>query len=145
MRLMPVRTAALLLLCVLVTYVMPANASDVAPDASARCQALMSMDFSAIQEAPTQISAVRHIENAEELLSDLPDLSALPPNIVAVMKKSLLHMQPMCRVAGYVTPNVGFLLALPDDHWNGKFLHLGCGGWCGDFRWFVASCALHPQ
>ena len=38
-----------------------------------------------------------------------------------------------CRVEGVVAPTVGILLYLPTEHWNGKFMMVGCGGACGAF------------
>ena len=38
-----------------------------------------------------------------------------------------------CRVQGVIAPNVGFLLLMPTQKWNGKFMMTGCGGACGDF------------
>lgn len=110
--------------------------------AEQRCEALSSADFSSVINAPTQISEVKFITDADTLLRPLDDVT---PELLPILMKSLVRMQPLCRVAGYVAPNVGFLLVLPGSHWNGKFLHLGCGGWCGDTGWFAALCALHPE
>lgn len=71
----------------------------------AQCEDLAKADFSGIQDAPTAVTEAKRAGVSD----DLP---------------------PHCRVAGYVTPNVGFELLLPDK-WNGKFLHVGCGGFCG--------------
>jgi hypothetical protein len=113
--------------------------------ARSRCQALGSMDFSNVVDAPTQISSTRHIDNSEEVLRELADLSDMPREVLQVLKRSLSRVEPMCQVTGYVSPNVGFLLVLPDTRWNGKFLHLGCFGWCGDLQLFTARCALNPR
>ena len=43
-----------------------------------------------------------------------------------------------CQVEGYVAPQVGFGIVLPDTHWNGKFIEVGCGGFCGSFD--VSEC-----
>jgi len=34
---------------------------------------------------------------------------------------------------------VGFLLRLPTNNWNGKFIEQGCGGYCGNYR-FITWC-----
>jgi hypothetical protein len=41
-----------------------------------------------------------------------------------------------------VAPTVGFVLVLP-PHWNGRFLELGCGGFCGTnyFGWEFFSAS----
>lgn len=37
-----------------------------------------------------------------------------------------------CRVEGYMTPHVKFIMQLPPpDKWNGRFLLAACEGWCG--------------
>ena len=36
-----------------------------------------------------------------------------------------------CRVLGFVRPAINFEIHLPTTGWNGKFLMLGCGGFCG--------------
>lgn len=36
-----------------------------------------------------------------------------------------------CRVTGLIAPNTRFELRMPTTSWNGKFLMLGCGGYCG--------------
>ena len=74
--------------------------------AAARCNALASTDFSTIPDAPTQVVEARLIEAS----ADVP---------------------AFCLVRGYVTPNVGFKLQLPESGWNGKFFQAGCGGACG--------------
>jgi hypothetical protein len=57
--------------------------------------------------------------------------------------KAIGQVQPTCRVSGYVAPNAGFVLLLPVSQWNGKLLHVGCGGWCGTTDYVPGSCALH--
>jgi hypothetical protein len=36
-----------------------------------------------------------------------------------------------CRVLGYVRPAINFEIRLPIRTWNGRFLMVGCGGFCG--------------
>jgi feruloyl esterase len=111
-------------------------------DRKARCEALVSADFSTFRDAPAAISDAKLIENVRDMLGPVDNI---PPDLTPIVMQSLATMQPLCRVSGYVSPNVGFLLVLPASNWNGKFLHLGCGGWCGDTRWFAVLCALHPD
>src|SRR5437879_6165643 len=66
------------------------------------CKALESVDFSAVPDAPTQVSSATSMPAAR----DLP---------------------AYCQVRGYVSPSVGIELALPIP-WNGKFMEGGCGG-----------------
>jgi hypothetical protein len=78
--------------------------------AVSKCVALGHTDFSAIQDAPTQIIGAK---------------------IVAPGENGPEH----CAVQGYVSPNVGFEMRLPTTQWNGRFIELGCGGACGTTQW----------
>ena len=87
-----------------------------APNTSASpdtgCAALASVDFSGIQDAPTQIVDAKLTEASDG--------------------------QPAyCQIQGYIWPQVGFEVRLPISHWNGKFFELGCGGRCGTFAWMM--------
>lgn len=73
---------------------------------AAQCSSLESADFSGIQDAPTQVTAAK--------LVDAHD-----------------NAPAYCQVKGYIAPNVGIELRLPAANWNGKFLEVGCGGFCG--------------
>jgi hypothetical protein len=110
-------------------------AQSVPANDDARCQALARVDFSNIADAPAQITEAKVAKDVRGLLGEAEVNEALA--------KAVGHVQPMCRVSGYVTPNVGFVLLLPVSQWNGKFLHVGCGGWCGSTAFVPISCALH--
>lgn len=77
-------------------------------DAASSCDSLRSADFSTLLDAPTRIrSAVADGEGADA----------------------------RCLVEGVIAPEVGFELRLPSAaRWNGKFVMLGCGGFCGRTR-----------
>jgi feruloyl esterase len=45
-----------------------------------------------------------------------------------------------CMVNGYISPNITFKMGLP-YRWNGRLLHVGCGGHCGVTTNFDSSCA----
>lgn len=103
----------------LATVIFIANIPAVlAAEEAELCSALQTVDFSTIQDAPTEIIASNLVATTE----DLP---------------------AYCQVQGYIAPQVGFEIRLPADNWNGKFLQLGCGGGCGFV--VVESCfdALH--
>ncbi len=74
--------------------------------AAAKCKALQNVDFSGIQDAPTQLTETRLIEASDNLPAH-------------------------CRARGYITPNIGIEISLPISNWNRKFLEVGCGGYCG--------------
>jgi hypothetical protein len=88
--------------------------AEPAKDATERCKALGSADFSQVQDAPAQVIETKAVDRSV----DTPGY---------------------CQVSGYVTPNVGFLLRLPQDNWNGRFIELGCGGFCGSTE-HISEC-----
>jgi Tannase and feruloyl esterase len=90
-------------------FASPARGAVGAPkpvDPTAKCNALQREDFSAVPEAPTEVTA-SHLVDAT---GDLP---------------------AYCQVLGYVHPNVGIEIRLPSSDWNGKFFYAGCSAACG--------------
>lgn len=85
--------------------------------AAASCSALLSMDFSHIEDAPLQLTDARAI---------------------AASRKSPAY----CRVRGYIWPQVGIEMHLPLAHWNGKFMEVGDGGWGGEMYLFLCRGPL---
>jgi hypothetical protein len=95
-----------------------AHATPANPNAAAvQCKASESVDFSGIQDAPTQVREAK-----------LVDPTGNAPGY--------------CQVQGYVTPQVGFELLLTVTNWNGKFIHLGAGGHGGDIWPGVCSVPI---
>jgi len=87
-----------------------------AGDAAATCEALKGVDFTTVQDAPTQVIATRTVAAAGEVPAH-------------------------CRVEGYVAPNVGFVLRLPvRQDWNGKFAHMAPGGYGGSLEIMTPWC-----
>jgi tannase/feruloyl esterase len=78
------------------------------------CQALLSLDFSRVQDAPLQIVDAR---------------------VVPASGKTPAY----CRVHGYVLPQVGIEMRLPVANWNGKLLEVGDGGWGGAMYLFLCE------
>lgn len=76
------------------------------PAAAVECSELLKPDFSALPDAPTQLT----------LATSVDAQGSVPA---------------YCRVQGYVRPRVRFELRLPRESWNGKLLMEGCGGFCG--------------
>jgi hypothetical protein len=88
------------------------------PDALVeRCEALNTVDFTTVQDAPTQI---------------------IETKIVPASGKDPAY----CRIQGYVVPQVGFELRLPLSAWNGMFLEVGDGGWGGTMFLFLCDGPL---
>ena len=91
---------------------------------------LPTADFTTIQDAPTQVTEARVVDAA----GDVP-----------------AH----CRVEGYVSPNVEFVLQLPrSSDWNSKFIEMSPGGyggstevytvgWCEDALRRGYACITH--
>lgn len=107
--------AALLILSAYAAADVDTSSQETLKRAEERCQALGKLDLSDTQDARIQIGEARLI------LTDGAQDTA--------------H----CQVTGYVAPSVGFLLRLPAFNWNGKFLQMGCGGWCGTTTGIAAS------
>jgi hypothetical protein len=83
-----------------------APASSSAAAASA-CSALPDIDFSSIQDAPTQVQSTTLVEAKDGLPA-------------------------FCKVEAYVYPEVGIEIHLPTVKvWNGKLMVAGNGGWAG--------------
>jgi len=79
-----------------------------------KCEALKDADLAGVPDAPTHIYSAKLVE-----------ASASKPTY--------------CEVEGNVAPQVGILMWLPAENWNGKFLEVGCGGFCGTLS-FIALC-----
>lgn len=105
MTLLPSSALALLLLAQMSPAVAQAD-NQPNDDPANRCASLLNADFSAIQDAPTHITAARVVPAAV----DVP---------------------AYCQVQGYVAASVGIEMRLPLNDWNGKFVQQGCGGFCG--------------
>lgn len=43
------------------------------------------------------------------------------------------HGSNYCRVTGYIAPQIQFEVRLPLTSWRGRYLQLGCGGFCWTF------------
>ena len=80
------------------------------------CEALSELDFTGVQDAPTQITDARMV----------------PPTD---------HVPAHCLAVGYVSPNVGVKVHLPDSStWNGNFLEASLGGYGGTAEFMVPWC-----
>ena len=131
----------------------PATAA-TGDDARTRCEALVADDLADLVDAPTKILSVQYSVDGAELFLDLAravgqvETKEHVEAVVAEARKNLAGIQPLCHVSGYVVPNVAFELLLPAAHWNGRFLHVGCGGMCGTIVLHaqdVIACARHGE
>ncbi len=92
-----------------VVFAAPAMARQMppAPPPPNACEALMRVDFTSVEDAPTRLYAAKVVDADGETPA-------------------------YCHVTGYVAPQVGFDLKLPMVGWNERILGLGCGGMCGN-------------
>ena len=73
------------------------------------CAALAQADFSAIPGASTTIVSATPVSASANTLGDYAG----------------------CEVNGLIAPQIQFQLMLPTQNYQGKYLQLGCGGYCG--------------
>jgi feruloyl esterase len=102
-----------LVLALASAVVAPVAAAAPADACRALADAAHARDFASILDAPTAVLSATVIPaggDGSPIEADLPE-----------------H----CRVEGQIPPAVGFLLRLPTQAWNGKFMMGGCGGPCG--------------
>src|SRR6185312_16326592 len=96
----------LVLLCSLLLSTPSVRADQSTDDLAMNCLGMQRTDFTAIPEAPTQLTGA---------------------GVVAAAGK----LPTYCLLQGYVAPNVGLELRLPLAGWNGKFFYAGCSASCG--------------
>ncbi|MDX2143735.1 MAG: tannase/feruloyl esterase family alpha/beta hydrolase [Rhodospirillaceae bacterium] len=72
----------------------------------AACKSIVELDLAALPDAPTHLTVTEFVAGTEKLPA-------------------------YCDVRGYVAPQVGIRLRIPDANWNGKFHFEGCGTMCG--------------
>lgn len=72
----------------------------------AACKSLVHLDLAALADAPTHLTYTAFVAATEKLPA-------------------------YCDVRGYVAPQVGIRVRIPDKNWNGKFHFEGCGTMCG--------------
>lgn len=114
------RTAIVILVAALSSLTVAQAQSPASSNpAEAACRGLQSPAraamFAAIPDALTAINSAQVIAaggRGTEVDDDLPEI---------------------CRVEGYINPTVGFLVRMPTNTWNGKFMMGGCGGPCGNY------------
>ena len=88
-----------------------ALAQGAAGDPFVDCGKLAKADFSGITDAPTHITATE---------------------LVAATGGDPAY----CKITGSIEPQISIEMRLPAANWNGKFMEVGCGGWCGAiFDW----------
>lgn len=108
---MPITIFSVLIWLALLVLPAPSRAQAPPPPIAitgAQCKALVSADFSLVEDAPAKIMSARMVTGA----GDLPDY---------------------CEVIGYAWHEVQFRVRLPVTGWNGKLVIFGTGGQAGAF------------
>lgn len=101
-----VKRSSCLVICVSVAKILwPAPVCAAQPAKPIACSSLASVNFATVPDAPTQVM------DAKQLTEQKTGTN-------------------YCRVRGYIAPQVGFLLKLP-ERWNGKFIEMGQGTFGG--------------
>lgn len=80
-------------------------------------------------QANEQIPPVMACEQLTSL--DLRSLEGARSRIDSAEIVEIEDLGPQCVVKGYSASDVRFEVRLPLDSWTGRFLMLGCGGYCG--------------
>jgi feruloyl esterase len=107
-----VHGVALRAVFILIATFIPVNLAWSAPAATpateaSACSALPDIDFSSIQDAPTQVQSAKIVDASD-------------------------GSPAFCKVEAYVYPEVGIEIHLPIvKDWNGKLIVAGNGGWAG--------------
>ncbi|HEX7951488.1 MAG TPA: tannase/feruloyl esterase family alpha/beta hydrolase [Burkholderiales bacterium] len=96
----------MIIVALLASFATPEQAKAASSLKQSDCSDLNDADFSGVTDAPTQIIQIKYV----------PSANGLPA---------------YCYVKGYVASNINFELELPLENWNGKFVEVGCGGFCG--------------
>ena len=99
----------------LVLVVVPVVHAETPNPWKERCGAALEAGFLSVQDAPTRVVSAKTVEPS----GDTP---------------------AQCVIDGYVAPQVGFELKLPES-WNGKLMAVGNSGWGGGIN--GASCDRH--
>lgn len=64
-------------------------------------------------------------------------LSATAPEThtsAATLHRDVPGLPDYCQLGGHIADKLGFVMRLPTDKWNGKFVVTGCGGFCGSLN-----------
>jgi pimeloyl-ACP methyl ester carboxylesterase len=113
---------------------------------SALCWVALSLSTAAARAQPVQPSSTRQADEARcraVLTRDFSHLEdASTELLTATYEPAHAPTPAYCRVEGYVVPQVGFELRLPLSGWNGKFLEVGSGGWGGEMYLFFCEGPL---
>jgi Tannase and feruloyl esterase len=91
---------------------------------------------------PARASIRPVIDCAQLSQEDFTDVVDAPTRISSAKVAPALGSSPeICKVSGYVAPQVQFELQLPTNGYTGRYLQTGCGGNCGSIHFFLSpSC-----
>jgi len=112
----------------------PARSAPVALPAdtpAAQCEALNHLSLETAADSPGQIVSTAYVAGREATAEE-QELFAYRGVTQGNPTPPLGSFPDHCRVEGYVTPNVKFMMMLPPPpQWNNRFMLAACEGWCG--------------
>ncbi len=81
--------------------------------------------FMLIQQVPGPCGDISHM-----------DFTGIPGALTAIASTEIVPATATspeyCKVTGVIAPQIQFELDLPTANWNGHYLQVGCGGYCGN-------------
>tara|TARA_R110002110_G_scaffold415860_1_gene658747 strand:+ start:75636 stop:77141 length:1506 start_codon:yes stop_codon:yes gene_type:complete len=80
------------------------------------------------ESATPQTAAAQHCSGLPEAGPEGAQVAA------ATLVRGQVDLPDFCQVDGLIDERIGFVMRLPADNWNGKFVVAGCGGFCGALR-----------
>jgi feruloyl esterase len=84
---------------------------------------------------PAKLTCASLVQNGTPATSTVPDFELIPgapTRITAASVVAATASQPeYCDVLGYIQSQIKFELKLPTTTWQGRYLEMGCGGFCG--------------
>jgi len=113
---------------------------------TADSSALESLDAAAVQDAaaspliPAKLACAALLQSgttgpsgaAQPGVPDFSQIDDFPTRITTANVVAASGQAPeYCDVLGYIQPQIHFELKLPTTTWQGRYLQLGCGGFCG--------------
>lgn len=96
-----------------------------------KCSALQQMSLEYVADVPGRIVKTEVVIN-KPTPSSMREMYVKRGHTQGAPTPALETYPPHCRVEGYMTPSIKFLMHLPlEETWNNRFMMAACEGWCG--------------
>lgn len=96
-----------------------------------KCAALQQMPLDAVADVPGRITSTKVVVD-EPTPEAMREWYVKRGHTQGAPTPAVETYPAHCRVEGYMTPRIKFLLLLPYmDDWNNRFMLAACEGWCG--------------